>query len=86
MKVLKHQVRSLEKTGAFPLSERGHLPVRGGAFGNHANATTLENEAKLIPNLVADGTMETKPSPAVYKVTSMSSERYAIKTWLEGAR
>ena len=38
MKVLKHQVRSLEKTGAFPLSERGHLPVRRGAFGNYANA------------------------------------------------
>ena len=58
--------------------------MRRGAFGNYANATTLENEAKLIPNLVADGTMETEPSPAVYKVTSISSERYTIKTWLEG--
>ena len=51
MKVLKHKVRRLEKTGAFPLSERGHLPMRGRAFCDHANAATLENEAKLVPNL-----------------------------------
>ena len=70
VKVLKHKVRRLEKTGAFPLSERGHLPMRGRAFGDHANAATLENEAKLIPNLVTDSTMETEPSPVSGSVRS----------------
>ena len=79
MKILKDKVRRLEKTGAFPLSERGHLPMRGRAFCDHANAATLENEAKLIPNLVTDtdSTMETEPSPAVYEVTTIGSERYS---------
>ena len=86
MKILQDKVRRLEKTGAFPLSERGHLPMRGRAFCDHANAATLENEAKLIPNLVTDSTMETEPSPAVYEVTSIGYERYTVETWLEGAR
>ena len=86
MKVLEHKVRRLEKTGAFPLPERGHLPMRGRTLGDHANAATLENEAKLIPNLITDSTMETEPSPAVYEVTSIGSERYTVETWLEGAR
>jgi len=60
--------------------------VRRGAFGDHANAATLENEAKLIPNLVTDSTMETEPSPAVYEVTTIGSERYTVETWFEGAR
>ena len=86
MKILKDKVRRLEKTGAFPLSERAHLPMRGRAFCDHANAATLEDEAKPIPNLVTDSTMETKPSPAVYEVTTIGSERYTVETWLEGAR
>ena len=60
--------------------------MRGRAFGDHANAATLENEAKLIPNLITNSTMETEPSPAVYEVTSIGSERYTVETWLEGAR
>ena len=60
--------------------------MRRGTFGDHANATTLENEAKFVANFITDGTMETEPSPAVYKVASISYERYTIKTWLEGAR
>ena len=58
MKILQDKVRRLEKTGAFHLSERAHLPMRGRAFCDHANATTLENEAKLVPNLVTDSTMD----------------------------
>ena len=55
-------------------------------LGDRANAATLENEAKLIPNLITNSTMETEPSPAVYEVTSIGSERYTVETWLEGAR
>jgi len=29
--------------------------------------------------------METEPSPAVYEVTSIGSERYTVETWLEVA-
>ena len=60
--------------------------MRRGAFGNYANATTLEDEAKFIVYFITDGTMETEPSPAVYEVTSIGSERYTVETWLEGAR
>ena len=77
MKILKDKVRRLEKTSAVPLWERGHLPMRGRAFCDHANAATLEDEAKPIPNLVTDSTMETEPSPAVYEVTTIGSERYS---------
>ena len=61
MKVLKHKVRRLEEAGAFPLSERAHLPMRGRALCNDANAASLQNVAKLVPNLVTDSTMETEP-------------------------
>ena len=86
MKILQDKVRRLEKAGAFPLSERAHLPMRGGALCDDANAATLKNEAKLVPNLVTDSTMETEPSPAVYEVTTVGSKRYTVETWLEGAR
>ena len=86
MKILKHKVRRLEEAGAFPLSERAHLPMRGRALCDDANAATLKNEAKLVPNLVTDSTMETEPSPAVYEVTTIGSERYTVETWFEGAR
>ena len=78
MKVLKHKVRRLEKAGAFPLSERAHLPMRGRALCDDANATTLKNEAKLVSNLVTDSTMKTEPFAAVYKVTTVGSKRYTV--------
>ena len=56
--------------------------MRGRAFCDHANAATLENEAKLIPNLITDSTMETVPPPAVYEVTTIGSERYTVETYL----
>jgi len=68
VKILKHKVRRLKEAGAFPLSERAHLPMRGGALCDDANAATLQNVAKLVPHLVTDSTMETEPSAAVYKV------------------
>ena len=46
-------------------------------LGDRANAATLENEAELIANLITDSTMETEPSPAVYEVTTIGSERYS---------
>ena len=78
MEVLKHKVRRLEEAGAFPLSERAHLPMRGGALCDDANTATLQNVAKLVPNLVTDSTMETEPSAAVYKVTTVGSKRYTV--------
>ena len=78
MKILKHKVRRLEEAGAFPLSERAHLPMRGGALCDDANTATLQNVAKLVPNLVTDSTMETEPSTAVYKVTTVGSKRYTV--------
>ena len=78
MKILQDKVRRLEKTGAFPLSERAHLPMRGRALCDDANAATLQNEAKLVPNFVTDSTMETEPSAAVYKVTTVGSKRYTV--------
>ena len=68
MKILKHKVWRLKEAGAFPLSERAHLPMGGGALCDDANAATLQNVAKLVPHLVTDSTMETEPSAAVYKV------------------
>ena len=62
MKILKHKVRRLEEAGAFPLSERAHLPMRGRALCDDANASTLKNEAKLVPNLVI-GTAPCRRSP-----------------------
>ena len=58
MKILQDKVRRLEKTGAFSLSEGRHLPMRQRTLGDRANAATLENEAKLVPNLVTDSTMD----------------------------
>ena len=58
MKILKHKVRRLEEAGAFPLSERAHLPMRGGALCDNANTATLQNVTKLVPNLVTDSTMD----------------------------
>ena len=78
MKVLKHKGRRLEEAGAFPLSERAHLSMRGRALCDDANATTLQNEAKLVPNFVTDSTMETEPSAAVYKVTTVGSKGYTV--------
>ena len=78
MKILKHKVRRLEKAGAFPLSERAHLPMRGRALCDDANAATSKNVAKLVPNLVTDSTMETEPSAAVYKVTTVGSKRHTV--------
>ena len=78
MEVLKHKVRRLEEAGAFPLSERAHLPMRGGALCDDANTATLQNVAKLVPNLVTDSTMETEPFAAVYKVTTVGSKRYTV--------
>ena len=78
MKILQDKVRRLEKTGAFPLSERAHLPMRGRALCDDANATTLKNVAKLVPNLVTDSTMESEPSTALYKVTTVGSKRYTV--------
>ena len=78
MEVLKHKVRCLEEAGAFPLSERAHLPMRGRALCDDANAATFKNVAKLVPNLVTDSTMETEPSAAVYKVTTVGSKRHTV--------
>ena len=78
MKILQDKVRRLEKPGAFPLSERAHLPMRGRALCDDANAAPLKNEAKLVPNLVTDSTMETEPFAAVYKVTTVGSKRYTV--------
>ena len=78
MKILQNKVRRLEQKGAFPLSERAHLPMRGRALCDDAHATTLQNEAKLVPNFVTDSTMETEPSAAVYKVTTVGSKRYTV--------
>ena len=60
--------------------------MRQRTLSNRANLTLLENEAELITNLITDSTMETEPSPVVYEVTSIGSERYTVETWLEGAR
>ena len=77
MKILQDK-RRLEKAGAFPLSERAHLPMRGGALCDDANAATLQNVAKLVSNLVTDSTMKTEPFAAVYKVTTVGSKRYTV--------
>ena len=82
MEVLKNKGRRLEEAGAFPLSERAHLPMRGGALCDDTNATSLKNEAKLVPNFVTDSTMETEPFPAVHEVTTVGSKRYTVKTSL----
>ena len=78
MKVPKYKVGRFEEAGAFPLSERAHLPMRGRALCDDANAATLKNEAKFVPNLVTDSTMETEPFAAVYKVTTVGSKRYTV--------
>jgi hypothetical protein len=52
--------------------------MRGRALCDDANAATLKNVAKLVPNLVTDSTMETEPSAAVYKVTTVGSKRYTV--------
>jgi len=78
MEVLKHKVWSLEEAGAFPLSERAHLPMGGGALCDDANAATLQNVAKLVSNLVTDSNVETEPFAAVYKVTTVGSKRYTV--------
>ena len=78
MKVLKHKVWRLKEAGAFPLSERAHLPKGGGALCDDANAATLQNVAKLVSNLVTDSTMKTEPFAAVYKVTTVGSKRYTV--------
>ena len=78
MKILKHKVWRLKEAGAFPLSERAHLPMGGGAFCDDANAATLQNVAKLVSNLVTDSTMKTEPFAAVYKVTTVGSKRYTV--------
>jgi hypothetical protein len=52
--------------------------MRGGALCDDANTATLQNVAKLITNLVTDSTMETEPSTAVYKVTTVGSQRYTV--------
>ena len=73
MEVLKNKVRCLEEAGAFPLSERAHLPMRGGALCDDANTATLQNVTELVPNLVTDSTMESEPSAALNKVTTGGS-------------
>ena len=78
MEVLKHKVRCLEEAGAFPLSERAHLPMRGGALCDDANTATLQNMTKLVPNFVTDSTMESEPSTALYKVATVGSKRYPV--------
>ena len=78
MKVLKYKVGRFEEAGAFPLSERAHLPMRGGALCDDANTATLQNVTKLVPNLVTDSTMESEPSTALYKVTTVGSKRYTV--------
>ena len=78
MKILKHKVWRLKEAGAFPLSERAHLPMGGGALCDDANAATLQNVAKLVSNLVTDSTMKTEPFAAVYKVTTVGSKRYTV--------
>ena len=75
---MKHKVWRLKEAGAFPLSERAHLPMRGGALCDDANAATLQNVAKLVSNLVTDSTVETEPFAAVYKVTTVGSKRYTV--------
>ena len=67
MKILKHEVRRLEKKGAFSLSEGRHLPMRQRTLSDRANPATLKNEAELITNLITDRTMETEPSTALYE-------------------
>ena len=86
MKILQNKVGRLEQKGSFPLSERAHLSMRGGALCDDTDATSLKNEAKLVPNFVTNSTMETEPFPAVHEVTTVGSKRYTVKTWLEGAR
>jgi hypothetical protein len=78
MEVLKHKVRCLEEAGAFPLSERAHLPMRGGALCDDANTATLQKVTKLVPNLVTDSTMESEPSTTLNKVTTVGSKRYTV--------
>ena len=78
MKILQDKVRRLEKAGAFPLSERAHLPMRGGALCDDATTATLQNMTKLVPNFVTDSTMETEPFPAVHEVTTVGSKRYTV--------
>ena len=78
MKILKHKVWRLKEAGTFPLSERAHLPMGGGALCDDANAATLQNVAKLVSNLVTDSTVETEPFAAVYKVTTVGSKRYTV--------
>ena len=78
MKILKHKVWRLKEAGAFPLSERAHLPMRGGALCDDANTATLQNMTKLVPNFVTDSTMKTEPFAAVYKVTTVGSKRYTV--------
>ena len=62
--------------------------MRQRTLSNRANPATFENEAELITNLIADSTMKAESFTAVYKVTSIGSERYTVETWfeIEGSR
>ena len=60
--------------------------MRQRMLGNRANPTTFEDEAELITDLITDRTMKTEPFTAAHEVTRIGSERYAVETWLEGAR
>ena len=60
--------------------------MRQRTLGNRANPTTFEDEAELITDLVTDSTLETERFTAAHEVTRIGSERYAVETWLEGAR
>ena len=62
--------------------------MRQGTLSNRANPTTFEDKqsSSRTLSLTGDGTMKTEPFTAAHEVTRIGSERYAVETWLEGAR
>ena len=49
--------------------------MRASAVGDEAYLAALKYEAKFVSNPVIDGTMETEPLTAAYKVARIGSKR-----------
>ena len=78
MKILKHKVRRLLKRQAPSLvGTSSSADERRGALRRreHRNAPECN---KARPEPVTDSTMESEPSTALYKVTTVGSKRYTV--------